>query len=53
MAQRIRDLIDPGLPLGFGEVEYEHDQRMLLRGDIIEAARRDRLAAACRRWTMA
>jgi nucleoside-diphosphate-sugar epimerase len=33
MAQRIRDLIDPTLPLGFGELAYEHDQLMLLRGD--------------------
>ena len=30
----IRDLIDPGLPLGFGEVPYRPDQIMHLQADI-------------------
>jgi UDP-glucose 4-epimerase len=34
VAERIRDLIDPRLPLGFGEVPYRADQVMRLQGDI-------------------
>ncbi|MDQ2801049.1 MAG: GDP-mannose 4,6-dehydratase, partial [Armatimonadota bacterium] len=29
-----RDLIDPSLPLGFGELPYRPDQMMLLQADI-------------------
>jgi UDP-glucose 4-epimerase len=32
--ERIRDLIDPGLPLGFGEIPYRPDQSMHLQADI-------------------
>jgi nucleoside-diphosphate-sugar epimerase len=34
IAEQIRDLIDPGLPLGFGEVPYRGDQVMHLQADI-------------------
>ena len=34
IAERIRDLIDPALPLGFGEVPYRPDQVMHLQADI-------------------
>lgn len=34
IAERIRDLIDPGLPLGFGELPYRPDQVMHLQADI-------------------
>lgn len=34
IAERIRDLIDPSLPLGFGEVPYRPDQVMHLQADI-------------------
>ena len=34
IAERIRDLIDPSLPLGFGEVPYRPDQIMHLQADI-------------------
>jgi nucleoside-diphosphate-sugar epimerase len=30
----LRDLIDPSLPLGFGEVPYRQDQVMYLEADI-------------------
>jgi UDP-glucose 4-epimerase len=32
--EKIRDLIDPQLPLGFGEVQYRSDQVMRLEADI-------------------
>lgn len=32
--ERVRDLIDPSLPLGFGEVPYRPDQTMHLQADI-------------------
>ena len=32
--EKIRDLIDPQLPLGFGEVQYRPDQVMYLQADI-------------------
>jgi UDP-glucose 4-epimerase len=32
--ETIRDLIDPALPLGFGEVPYRPDQVMLLQADV-------------------
>lgn len=32
--ERIRDMIDPSLPLGFGEVPYRPDQVMYLQADI-------------------
>jgi nucleoside-diphosphate-sugar epimerase len=32
--EKIRDLIDPKLPLGFGEVQYRSDQVMHLQADI-------------------
>ena len=32
--EHLRDTIDPGLPLGFGEVEYRPDQVMHLESDI-------------------
>jgi nucleoside-diphosphate-sugar epimerase len=34
IVETIRDLIDPSLPLGFGEVGYRPDQIMHLRADI-------------------
>jgi nucleoside-diphosphate-sugar epimerase len=34
IVERIRDLIDPNLPLGFGEVPYRPDQIMHLQADI-------------------
>lgn len=34
IVERIRDLIDPSLPLGFGAVPYRPDQVMHLRADI-------------------
>jgi UDP-glucose 4-epimerase len=34
VVERIRDLIDPGLPIGFGDVPYRHDQIMRLEADI-------------------
>lgn len=34
IVERIRDLIDPQLPLGFGEVPYRPDQIMHLQADI-------------------
>lgn len=34
IVERIRDLIDPNLPLGFGEVPYRSDQVMHLQADI-------------------
>ena len=34
IVERIRDMIDPGLPLGFGEVPYRPDQVMHLQADI-------------------
>jgi nucleoside-diphosphate-sugar epimerase len=34
MAERIRDLIDPALPLTFGTIPYRHNQPMHLIGDI-------------------
>jgi len=32
--EKIRDLVDPDLPLGFGEVKYRPDQVMYLQADI-------------------
>lgn len=34
IAERIRDLIDPSLPLGFGEIAYRPDQRTHLQADV-------------------
>jgi nucleoside-diphosphate-sugar epimerase len=34
MVESIRDLVDPRLPLGFGEVPYRPDQVMYLNADI-------------------
>jgi nucleoside-diphosphate-sugar epimerase len=34
IVERIRDLIDPDLPLGFGEVSYSQDRNMHLQADI-------------------
>ncbi len=34
IVERIRDLIDPSLPLGFGEIPYRPDQIMHLQADI-------------------
>jgi nucleoside-diphosphate-sugar epimerase len=34
ITERVRDLIDPNLPLGFGEVPYRPDQVMHLQADI-------------------
>lgn len=34
IAERLRDEIDPSLPLGFGEIEYRPDQVMHLESDI-------------------
>jgi nucleoside-diphosphate-sugar epimerase len=34
LVERIRDLMDPNLPLGFGEVPYRTDQVMHLEADI-------------------
>lgn len=34
IVETVRDLIDPGLPLGFGEVPYRPDQVMHLEADI-------------------
>jgi UDP-glucose 4-epimerase len=34
LVERIRDLIDPALPLGFGELPYLPDQSMHLQADI-------------------
>lgn len=34
IVERVRDLIDPDLPLGFGEVPYRPDQVMRLQADI-------------------
>jgi UDP-glucose 4-epimerase len=44
VVEQVRDLIDPSLPLGFGETPYRPDQVMLLQADI------SRLTAATR-WT--
>ncbi len=33
IAERIRDLMGPGLPLGFGEIPYGPDQRMILEAN--------------------
>jgi UDP-glucose 4-epimerase len=33
IVERIRDYIDPALPLGFGEVPYRPDQVMYLQAD--------------------
>jgi nucleoside-diphosphate-sugar epimerase len=38
--EKVRDLIDPNLPLGFGEIAFRPDQVMHLEADI------SRLAAA-------
>lgn len=32
--EKIRNLVDPALPIGFGEVEYRQDQIMYLQADI-------------------
>jgi len=34
IVERVRDRIDPGLPLGFGEVPYRPDQVMRLQADV-------------------
>jgi UDP-glucose 4-epimerase len=34
LIETIRDLIDPKLPLGFGEIPYRPDQVMMLEGDV-------------------
>jgi UDP-glucose 4-epimerase len=34
IVERVRDLVDPGLPLGFGEVPYRPDQVMRLQADV-------------------
>ena len=34
IVERVRDMIDPSLPLGFGEVPYRPDQTMRLQADI-------------------
>lgn len=34
IVEQLRDMIDPALPIGFGEVPYRHDQVMHLEGDI-------------------
>jgi nucleoside-diphosphate-sugar epimerase len=34
IVERIRDLIDPSLPLGFGEINYPPNQVMRLEADI-------------------
>jgi nucleoside-diphosphate-sugar epimerase len=34
MVERIRDFVDPSLPLGFGEVPYRPDQVMHLKAEI-------------------
>ncbi len=34
IVELIRDMIDPGLPIGFGEVPYQSDQIMHLQADI-------------------
>ena len=34
IAESVRDLVDPDLPLGFGEVPYRHDQVMHLEADV-------------------
>ena len=34
IVEQIRDMIDPGLPIGFGEVPYRDDQVMHLEADI-------------------
>src|SRR5205809_3338037 len=34
VVERVRDLVDPSLPLGFGEVPYRPDQVMHLQADI-------------------
>jgi UDP-glucose 4-epimerase len=34
IAERLRDMIDPTLPLGFGELAYQPDQLMHLQADI-------------------
>ena len=39
IAERIRDLINPSLPLGFGDVPYRPDQIMHLQGDIRQLKR--------------
>ncbi len=38
LVQQLRDLVDPHLPLGFGEVDYRPDQIMHLEGDISRLA---------------
>lgn len=37
--ERIRDMIDPSLPLGIGEIPYRDDQPMLLQADISKLTR--------------
>ena len=39
LVERIRDLIDPALPLGFGEIAYSPDQLMSLQADISKLKR--------------
>lgn len=34
IVERIRDMVDPSLPLGFGEVPYRPDQQMHLQADV-------------------
>jgi UDP-glucose 4-epimerase len=34
IVEKVRDLVDPGLPLGFGEIPYRPDQVMHLQADI-------------------
>ncbi len=39
LVERIRDLIDPALPLGFGEIAYPPDQLMRLQADVSKLRR--------------
>jgi len=39
LVERIRDLIDPALPLGFGEIAYPPDQLMSLQADVSKLQR--------------
>jgi len=34
IVERVRDLIDPELPLGLGEIPYRHDQIMRLQAEV-------------------
>lgn len=34
IVEKVRDMIDPALPLGFGKIPYRHDQVMHLEADI-------------------